>query len=167
MCAFVAAPTFADLTPIGDPIEGDSWTARFQEDGWYGGVHYNLDLLAVRVVYGGPLELPAYSNFSVSGWHLEYENPSLTLASASGPSVGYLQWDFKFSGSSSQPLLLDYAAFVGNTRVGTGGLQWGPGWSYPSTSWVPTRADVVPVPAAVLLGILGFCVAGVKLRKFA
>jgi len=170
MCAFLAAPAFADLRPIDNPIAGDSWSQRFQEDGIYGGTHYNFDLLAVRVVSGPPLKDPAYSNFSVVGWHLEYENPSSlpTLASAEGPSVGYLQWDFLFSGSTSQAFLLDYAAFAGDTLIGTGGIQWGPGWSYPSTSWAPTRDEVVavPVPAAVLLGMLGLGASGLKLRKF-
>jgi hypothetical protein len=169
MCAFVSAPAFADLMAIGEVMPGASWAQRFREDGWYGGTHYNFDLLAVRVVSGPQLKDPAYSNFSVAGWHLEYENPSSlpTLASVEGPSVGYLEWDFLFSGSTSQAFLLDYAAFVGNTRVGTGGIQWGPGWSYPSTSWAPTRAEVVPVPAAVLLGMIGLSVAGLKLRRFA
>jgi hypothetical protein len=34
-------------------------------------------------------------------------------------------------------------------------------------AWVTTDAPVVPVPAAVLLGILGLSVAGLKLRKYA
>jgi len=157
----------ANLTPIGDPGEGGSWTQRFQEDGWYGGTHYNFDLFAVRVVSGPPLLDPGLANFSDGGWHLVYENAAHTLASAGGTSVGYLQWDFRFSGAQSQAFLLDYAAFSGETVVGTSGIRWSaPGWSYPSTSWRPTRAEVVPVPAAVLIGMLGLAAAGLKLRKY-
>jgi hypothetical protein len=158
---------FADLTPIGEPVEVGSWTQRFQEDGLYDGVHYDFDLLAVRVVSGPSLENPGLINFSVGTWDLVYENPAGTLASAGGSTVGYLQWDFVFSGTTAQPFQLDYAVFAGGTLVGTCGIQWGPGWSYPSTSWTPTQAEVVPVPAAVLLGMLGLGVAGIKLRKYA
>jgi hypothetical protein len=167
LCAFVAVPAFADLSPIGDPVEVGSWARRFQEDGWYG-VHYNFDLLAVRVVWGPPLGHDAYSSFSVSGWDQVYENPAGTLASAGGPAVGYLQWNFLFSGSMLTPFRLDYAAFAGDMLIGTGGIQWsGTAFTYPSTNWAPTRAEVAPVPAAVLLGMLGLSVAGLKLRKFA
>ena len=173
MCAFVAAPALADLTPIGDFVEGASWTQAFDEGNPSIGP---FDLVAVKMTsLGDTFETQTHFNFSNAGWALAYENtpPSPTLASASGTSVNYLAWSIKFAGASSNPLVFDYVAFNGNTIANTAHAVWGPGWSItnygtkPSPYWNPTRAEVVPVPAAVLLGMLGFCVAGLKLRKLA
>jgi hypothetical protein len=45
------------------------------------------------------------------------------------------------------------------------GVEDGTDWDFQDLVWEAT--NVVPVPAAVLLGILGLGVAGIKLRKFA
>jgi hypothetical protein len=169
MCAFVAVPAFADLGVIGDPVEGGSWSQGFYETGV--GL---FDLVAVQMVSAGDsFEHFTHSSFSVGGWSTIYENAPLnpTLASAKGSAVTYLSWSIKFAGLKSNPLVFDFVAFSGETLLERTRASWsGSGWSFsssPPDRWNPTRAEVVPVPAAVLLGMLGLSIAGLKLRKFA
>jgi hypothetical protein len=168
MCAFVAAPAFADLfTAIGGPGVGDSWTQAFNESGVG-----NFDLVAVNMVTAGDsFEHSTHSGFSVGGWSLLYENNggiNPTLASASGPSVTSLTWNIKFAGDTSNTFAFDFVAFKsGKDEIAERAhAVWNGGWTITAGTWNPTRADVVPVPAAVLLGMLGLGAAGLKLRKF-
>jgi hypothetical protein len=45
-------------------------------------------------------------------------------------------------------------------------LQWVAKDIYNYSGWVVSNHAVVPVPAAVILGIFGLGVAGLKLRKY-
>jgi len=169
MCAFVAAPAFADLfTAIGEPGEGGSWLQGFNESGVG-----NFDLVAVNMVTAGDsFENQTHSGFNVSGWSLLYQNNgglNPTLASASGPGVSSLTWNIKFAGDQSNQFAFDFVAFKsGEDKIAESAhAVWNGGWTITTGTWTPTRAEVVPVPAAVLLGILGLSVAGIKLRKFA
>ena len=169
MCAFVAVPAFADLTPIREGVEGGSWEQRFQESGVG-----NFDLIAIRMTSAGDsFENAAFNDFSTGTWVLYQNNGGVnpTLASASGPSLNWLQFDIKFAGVSGNPLAFDFVAFSGNTLLETAHAVYpttGPyGFTITAGTWTPTRAAVVPVPAAVLLGMLGLGAAGLKLRKLA
>jgi hypothetical protein len=161
-----ANAAFADLTPIGDPVGGNSWSQRFQESG---AGYY--DLMAVRMTSSGDtFESATFSNFNPGTWSLLYENDggTPTLASASGPSVNWAQFDIKFAGDSSNQLAFDFVAFKtgSDTIAESVHAAWNNGWTITAGTWNPTRAQVVPLPAAVLLGMLGMGVAGLKLRKF-
>jgi hypothetical protein len=125
-------------------------------------------------------EDPAMSNFSVAGWHLSaYEDPtgSLTpiVAVAQGPAVTYLQLTIKFNGTSSNVFVFDTIEFAPGIQSNTGNgnqAKWGPGWSYPATTWNPTRQELtgsgaVPVPGALVLGVIGLGLAGWVRKKFA
>jgi len=172
MCAFVAAPAFADLTADGDPVEGNTWSQAFYESDVS-----NYDLVAVQMVSGGDtFESPTHYSFNRVGWSLLWENDPTypTLASASGPTTSNMTWSIRFAGLSSNPLTFDYAVFSGETLLNSARAVWSPGWTsianYPggvNAPWQPTRGEVVPVPGAILLGILGLGAAGWKLRKFA
>ena len=182
MCAFVAAPALADLVPIGEPVEGGSWEQRFYEDlGTY-------NMVAVKMItsldsFEHTLIKASLSNFDNTGWSLLYENgPKYpTIASAQGPLAGngpiqgWLYFDIQFAGSKSgNPLTFEFASYKNSVLNSAATCTWTPGsWAIinygasPPSSFSLKYYEVVPVPAAVLLGILGFCVAGVKLRKFA
>ena len=155
-----------DLSTLGDPVPGESWSQLFNETGV--GL---FDLVAVRMVStGDTFEPPTHSGFSNIAWSTIYENPSglPILATAAGPAVSNLTWSIKFAGLSNNPLVFDFVAFSGKTLLESAHAVWsGSKWTITAGSWTPTRAEVVPVPAAVLLGMLGLSVAGIKLRKYA
>jgi len=161
--------TRADLTTIGDPVEGNSWSQQFRETRVG-----NFDLVAVRMAsLGDTFEHWTHSGFSNGSWSTTsvLENDPLypTIAVASGPTVTDLTWWIKFAGLKSNPLAFDFVAFYGATMKDGARVAWnGSGWSIGTGTWVPTRQELeaVPVPAAALLGFLGLSAAGIKLRKF-
>ena len=116
----------ADLTIIGDPVEGGSWSQAFNESGVgpFTGVSVQMsagDTFESLTHYG----LPA-------GWSVVYESPGggfPTLATASGPARTSMDWNIRFAGANSNPLVFDFAAFdaAGNV-VNSAHAVWGPGW---------------------------------------
>lgn len=160
---------FADLIAVGEPVDIGSWAQRLQEDGFYGSPSHDhtFDLIAVRVCSGPVLKGPFLEIFSSAGWTVPaYSTPMLAVAQ--GPGVpGVLQWNIDFSGDKTIPFALDIAVYAGNEYAGTTHAVWsGSAWTFTVGNWGPARAALVPVPAAVLLGLLGLGAAGVKLRRF-
>ena len=168
---FVAVPVKADMTyyttdgvtmGFGDAVEGNSWS--FQVDA--GGI--TLDLIAAKIASEGDVfEKPAGRDISVAGWSAVLDTP--TLASWSGPTTNYISGHIYLENDLDKDVTIDFALFYGDTLVWTSreitvdGVSVG--YEPASQYWLPTRAEVVPVPGAVLLGILGLSVVGVKLRK--
>jgi hypothetical protein len=132
---------------------------------------------------GDGFEHFTHSGFNKSGWSLAYENstPYPTLATATGPDVTGLQWNIKFKDPKGSPHTWDYVAMDGDIirlaqRTWWNGKKWSYKFFYPGQNlqdayWLPTRDEALgvqlPVPGAVLLGVLGLTAAGVKLRRFA
>jgi hypothetical protein len=164
MCAFVAAPTFADFTPVGDPVEGESWTQQFYSEA-PAMDHFQMKMLAPDV-----LNVPTFTWFGVAGWSEIYNDGEIAIAE--GPRVvGRLYFNLTFEDPQSNAFTFLLQGYDGQklNSIDDNWIRWAPGWQIGVPSgWNPDPGRiVVPVPAAVLLGILGFCVAGVKLRKFA
>jgi len=161
---FSASAAFGNITPIGGPVEGNSWSQRFAESGV--GL---FDLVAVRMTSAGDtFESATHVNFSVLGWATIYENDPLipTLATAAGPAITYLEWDINFAGAKSDPLVFDFVAFNGTTLLESAIASWsGSSWTFTTGCWNPTRADVIPAPGAVLLGSLGVGLVGWLRRR--
>lgn len=167
VCAFMSVPSRADITMEG-PFIGNSWTITCFAGGTY-------DLWAVRISPGYEaietfdVGAPALQN---GGWSTVLDTP--LLASIAGPA-GSLSGSVQFAGGAPPALLeIDHALFNGQTKViethwvlANGSIYNSGGNWWHSNDWNPTRAEVVPVPGAVLLGMLGLSVVGVKLRKFA
>ena len=76
-------------------------------------------------------------------------------APASGKTYGEQWFETTFTGTPGTTLKIE---LVATTR-----WQWGSGYGQLGID----RVEAVPVPAAILLGILGLGAAGLKLRKFA
>ena len=161
----------ADLTPLGDPTEGDSWSQGFNESGIG-----SFDRVAVKMSSAGDsFQSPTHYSSSNGSWALLYENtpPYPTLASASGNPLTSLTWSVRFAGGTGNPFVFDYVAFNGSTIVNSAHAVWGPGWGItnygtsPSPYWNPSFADVIPAPGAVLLGAIGLGLVGWIRRRFA
>jgi len=157
-----ASTATADLVPVGDPVPGGSWFQQFNETGVG-----NFDLVAVRMTSAGDtFEHSTHYGFDQAGWALKYENAPMypTLASATGPAVTSLTWTIKFAGNNNDnPLAFDFVAFYGDTLLESAHCYW-PADGTPHYndwvitapgSWSPTRAELVPVPGAVVLGAVG------------
>ncbi|MCY2954881.1 MAG: hypothetical protein NTU53_23365 [Planctomycetota bacterium] len=145
----LAAPAAAELVPVGDPWDYGSWGARFGENGVVpDSGTYTFDFVGVRFTSAaGAFEGSGLTNFSDSHWS-SWTSSDARVASASGHSIAYLEWDFHFAGSSSTPIQFDYFFFSGNTLRGSQHMTWQNGWTYPY--FVPTttvlREEFLPAP---------------------
>ena len=158
-------PVPTPLVAHGDPQEGvASWQQHF-----CGSAIGAFDLLAVQMASPSDFfSTPAHNDFSQPTWGLEIDG--LSMASASGGSVGELGWDVRFSGDMSDPLVFDYVAFSGDEIVSAARARWsGSGWTIATflggegALWSPAREDVVgpiPAPGAALLAIVGLGTIG-------
>ena len=137
------------------------WSAEGQESfGQYlaSNLSANMDYVmsgwlhqSVRYNYEGGYEIYLTNT---PGVHTEYLG---FLGSTTSLTAGWQQYSFNFTATSAMSTL-NFLEFAPIVTAGTGS-------AYPGLDLV--SLTVVPVPAAVILGVLGLGVAGVKLRKFA
>jgi hypothetical protein len=157
----------ADLTFIEDYMEGNSWTpgAFVAED--------NADHLQMMVSVPGGFSDPSLSSYGsgLNGWSQTYNDGTTAVWDRAGlpnkPSF-YVWFDDalktqtfywyiqSYKDGQLNPHDDNWVKFVNKRLVGIGG---------PPSGWDP--GYIVPVPGAVLLGILGLSAVGVKLRKYA
>lgn len=164
----VSGPVLANPTMIGGPYIGNTWSITATAPGPY-------DLWAVRISPG----YEAVEQFEVggpalttptAGWSTVLETPS--LVSIAGPA-GSIHLNIFFAGDTlPDKLEIDHALFNGSTKViethwvlANGSIyNQGGSWSH-STSWNPTRAEVIPAPGAILLGSIGIGLVGYLRRR--
>lgn len=147
----------------GDVVEGNSWSFVVTASG------FNYNLVAAKIASPGDiLESPDARNFSRAGWGLVTDDP--TLVAFSGPTTNSMNWQMYFVNEADKNVTIDWALFNGQNHVWTSrytivnGVLNPSGYEPRSTYWLPT-AEQVPVPGAVLLGIVGLGAAGIRLRK--
>lgn len=73
--------------------------------------------------------------------------------------------------STRVPMWGNFYAVDGEGPIPGGGTEWATAWNTgfdgSGSDFIPVPDTIIPVPGAVLLGILGLGVAGLKLRKYA
>ena len=164
----VSGPVLANPTMIGGPYIGNTWSITATAPGPY-------DLWAVRI---SPVSVgvdtfkvgdPALQT-ATAGWSTVLETP--LLVSIAGPTSP-INLNIFFAGDAPPALLeIDHALFNGQKKVIethwvlVDGHYNNPGGSwFRSTSWSPTRADVIPAPGAILLGGIGVVLVGWLRRR--
>lgn len=180
--AAFAMPAAADLYLFDDPSgpqAGNSWSQRFTitDTGTdSSGSTDTFDELVITHIAGTPFEAPGIDNFSPpSPFASVTYNDALQVIQAAGTDVGTLAFDLHFTGDAPtsqvwfQLSVFDvvYVAGVPSRQPGLGlmgywnGVDWYLGIG-DSGQFSPLN---VPVPAAVLLGMLGMAAAGWRLRR--
>ena len=170
-CMATTAP--ADLVPIGDPIEGDSWAQQFNESGVG-----SFDTIAILMTStGDSFESPAFYGFNISGWSIVEKNDETnpTFVVAKGPATSSLTFCIKFEGLKSNHFEFKFMSLLGEEEKGYYDAPWNGGWGGigdgdPEDDYHDGMKDLIliPLPAPVALagvGLLGVAVGRRKLRK--
>ena len=180
--AISASPAVADLMPQGPAMVSNSWIQDFSiNDTWqffFWELPGTFDALTIEMA-DGILEIPAMTNMSTAMSIV----PSATYdVLAFGNDVRTLDFTLNFEGDMADPVSFDLTTWdrIGGQYWQSGWAEatWDDGWSiWDRSAWLDAEspavdlgaigASVTPVPSAVLLGVLGLSVAGVKLRKYA
>jgi hypothetical protein len=150
---------------IGDPIATNSWAQSFNEDGNYGGTHYNFWKIVAEMTTGVTLfENPPGGMTNLSGgWtSVTPPTPGGDTVTATGTGVGSLSWNFNFTGNSTDVFSFDYYLYT------TDGHAFVTTISHSGSGWVigaSKETVYVPEPGTLLLlgsGLLGLVVSGRK-----
>lgn len=153
------------------PNRASAWSYTIGDDGQWNGTHYELNKFEFFMINGGTFTQQPQTDFSVPGWTATLVNPQYSLAT--GPGAGLLYWTFNFTGSASDPIILDWLAYSENMLVGAARVTLaGNGFSYVNLSSLDDtsydRTPAVPLASTLLLfasGLMGLGLMGRRRRK--
>jgi hypothetical protein len=165
------AGAMANVTSVGEAVEGNSWYQGFIESGVG-----TFDLIGVRMTTVGAAFLSPTHRDMPGDWSILHENDASTptLASASGSGLTSMTWNIYFAGSKVNPLRFTFVAFGGDTLLESTDAIWsGSDWTFKTSCWLPSRSDLeppietnpIPAPGAVLLAGIGVGAVGWLRRR--
>jgi hypothetical protein len=153
------------------------WTQRFQQSStetYFGAPVGEFDRIGIWWISGDKFTIPAFTNFSVSGW--SNTNVSDTYAYAIGPESTDLYFNISFLPPKSAGTAFYFMAANGSDvrqrqYVSFDGTNWNAayGVSFPEVAlgdWTGPAGVVTPEPISSALFLLGGgAIAALKLRK--
>jgi len=149
---------------IGDPIEGGSWAQRFILD-VSAGTHMEAFM---RSPAPDAFEAPGFANPSVGGWTTWMIGSSILQILASGNLAKNMQFDIRFAGSRSNPLVFDFYEWnaVG-VVVDKARASWsGSGWSFSGNCAPAPSPTPIPEPTTMIAGALLLLPFGASTVRF-
>lgn len=182
--AVCATPVGADLTAVGPPVAVGSWAQQFNLEDTLSSqdelFNWTFNLFTINMTTGTLADPPLMgmdpSMDLVSGWS------SISASAFGATGVHSLDFTAHFADAIADPVgfdltLYDWLGGDDFTPTGSASAAWnGASWVIDDTSAdlktigtivnIPGVApSVSPLPGAVLLGVLGLCTAGLKLRR--
>jgi len=182
LIALTAGSASADLMAVGAAEVSNSWTQQFNvNDTWvygsYEGSNYeNFDAMTINMT-DGELEDPALTDASPAFDSIDYDDANYDVV-AYGWNRQDVDFTLHFEGFMNDSVAFDL--IVWDFTGGYYGYYRASGWAtatWNGTAWTIVDNSMwldqcgapigpqVPVPGAVLLGMLGLSVAGARLRK--
>ena len=126
-----------------------------------------FDLVGAKIASAGDTyESPGARNFSLAGWDIMLDEP--TLVSFLGPSTSNLSWRLYFANDADKDVTFDFVFFSGQNFIFTHRntlIDGEPNIEIFSPYWTPTRADIIPAPGAILLSAVGVGLVGWLRRR--
>jgi hypothetical protein len=151
---------------LGMPVHARaSWSQSLNENGWYGGTHYNFTKIEGFIINDpARTEWEGFTTTKTS-WTSTIVNPSYAVLE--GPAVGGLNFKALFSGISYQGFAWDVVVWKDDTIIGAGQITTGSGFKFTEytvkngqilTQHSDYNRSAVPIPNAAWLfgaGLIG------------
>ncbi|MCY2954880.1 MAG: hypothetical protein NTU53_23360 [Planctomycetota bacterium] len=148
LLCFISAAHAEFLAPVGGPTPWHSWYQQFEDE-----IAGGFDRMEVAILIGGPLEIPAFGNFSVGAWREENLLPSgggtasAAAVRTDGGAAQPVSFSLFFLGEPTEPVAFVFKAFNAGTLVEQSEVAWDTrAWSV-NTTIGNCVSVVVPLPA--------------------
>jgi hypothetical protein len=155
LVVLACAPAWASLQSTDtDILVGGSWGWGWQENGYFGGHHYDIDQIVIQEVSGSHFEPLTFRQLG-NGWCDIYDTGGIAMASGPQLTSGNLCFQMWFLGAYNPATVVHYYALCSGNLIG-GGLAGGNFSFVPDQwpQWPPPGGNAIPEPASALVWCL-------------